>query len=119
MSHPYSDPEKEGMIFDQMNEMRKNRRLKDRVDKLTAELATATARIAELEKCCVIGGDGKPIVLANEIVVECVKRIMKDDALSSQDRWCLLEDLRFRITDGMRQLRQGLSSPEDVPGGAE
>lgn len=38
----------------------------DKIKQLNSELAAAHARIAELERCVVMGGDGKPIKLGEE-----------------------------------------------------
>lgn len=70
----------------------------DKIKQLNSELAAAHARIAELERCVVMGGDGKPIAVGDtvwrrskltydtyEFVVRSIKQLSKETIVRGTD----------------------------------
>lgn len=54
----YDDNSTEGDYYMDGDEIREAEEYTNRIE---SQLSAANARIAELERCCVMGGDGKPI----------------------------------------------------------
>lgn len=99
-------------------------RLRERtIEELQSELAAANARIAELERCCVMGGDGKPIDRGEVKYFIDASGNMTSASVTGEFRTEECGKVAVRLASGIfsywMRCSDLYSSPESVPEGVK